>query len=246
MRVIIQAGGVGSRLRPYTTVVPKPLMPVGEMPILEIVIRQLARYGFKDITITVGHLAHLIRAFFGDGSAFGVSIDYMLEDRPLGTIGAVSMVERLTEPFIVMNGDLLTDINYKEFYDGHVASGAPMSVATYTKEVPISLGVIELDGDSRIIGFVEKPVKTFSVSMGVYVMDPEMLSHIPAGEYFGFDDLMAKAIRDGIPVRAVGFDGIWLDIGRHEDYDNATRVFEENRERLLGPDRPQELSGGRT
>ena len=234
MRAIIQAGGVGSRLRPYTTVVPKPLMPVAEMPILEVVVRQLARHGFADITITVGHLAHLIEAFFGDGSAFGVHIDYLLEDRPLGTIGAISMVPGLTEPFLVMNGDLLTDVDYGRFYAEHVASGAPMSIAVYDKEVPISLGVIEFDGEKRVVGFAEKPVKRFSVSMGVYAMSPEMLGHVPSGEHFGFDDLMAKVIREDIPVRAVEFDGIWLDIGRHEDYEGATRVFEENRARFLG------------
>ena len=233
MRVIIQAGGVGSRLRPYTTVVPKPLMPVAEMPILEIVIRQLAMHGFDHITITVGHLAHLIRAFFGDGAAFGVQVDYLIEDKPLGTIGAVRMVPDLTEPFIVMNGDLLTDIDYGAFYKEHVASGVPMSVAVYNKEVPISLGVIEFDGDRRITGFVEKPVKTFPVSMGVYAMSPEMLEHIPRGESFGFDDLMAKVIAEKIPIRAAEFKGIWLDIGRHEDYDDATRVFLANRHRFL-------------
>ena len=234
MRVVIQAGGIGSRLRPYTTVVPKPLMPVAEMPILEIVIRQLAMRGFDHITITVGHLAHLIRAFFGDGSAYGVQIDYLLEEEPLGTIGAVRMVPDLTEPFIVMNGDLLTDIDYGAFYEGHVASGVAMSVAVYNKEVPISLGVIEFDPDKRIMGFEEKPVKMFPVSMGVYAMSPEMLEQIPSGEHFGFDDLMAKVITEEIPVKAVEFDGIWLDIGRHEDYDNATRVFLANRHRFLG------------
>ncbi len=234
MRVIIQAGGVGSRLRPYTTVVPKPLMPVAEMPILEIVIRQLAMHGFDHITITVGHLAHLIRAFFGDGAAFGVHIDYLLEEQPLGTIGAVRMVPGLTEPFIVMNGDLLTDIDYGAFYKEHIASGVAMSVSVYNKEVPISLGVIEFDADRRIIGFEEKPVKTFLVSMGVYAMSPEMLEHIPPEEYFGFDDLIAKVIAEDIPVRAAEFDGLWLDIGRHEDYDSATRVFLANRHRFLG------------
>ena len=234
MRVVIQAGGVGSRLRPYTTVVPKPLMPVAEMPILEVVIRQLAGKGFTAITITVGHLAHLIQAFFGDGAKFGVNIDYVVEDKPLGTIGAVTVVPGLTEPFLVMNGDLLTDMDYRAFYEGHVASGAPMSVGVYNKEVPISLGVIEYDAHHRITGFAEKPVKRFSVSMGVYAMNPEMLEHIPSGEYYGFDDLMAHVIRANIAVRVVEFDGIWLDIGRHEDYEQATRIFEENRGRLVG------------
>ena len=233
MRAVIQAGGVGSRLRPYTTVVPKPLMPVAEMPILEVVIRQLAAHGFTDVTITVGHLAHLIQAFFGDGSKFGVEIDYMVEDKPLGTIGALSRVPRLDTPFLVMNGDLLTDIDYGHFLREHVESGAPMTVAVYNKQVPISLGVIEYDESYHITGFVEKPTKVFSVSMGVYAMSPEMLGHIPADTHFGFDDLMAGTQREGLAVRVAPFDGLWLDIGRHEDYEEATRVFEENRDRFL-------------
>jgi len=233
MRAVIQAGGVGSRLRPYTTVVPKPLMPVAEMPILEIVIRQLVAHGFTAITITVGHLAHLIRAFFGDGSAFGVDIDYVVEDKPLGTIGALSEVPGLDGPFLVMNGDLLTDIDYRRFLEEHVASGLPMTVAVYDKEVPISLGVIEYDTDRHITGFSEKPVKTFSVSMGVYAMDPEMLEHVPPRTHFGFDDLMDCVLRERLPVRVAPFCGLWLDIGRHEDYEAATRIFEENRDRFL-------------
>ncbi|MFO7900677.1 MAG: sugar phosphate nucleotidyltransferase [Planctomycetota bacterium] len=233
-RVVIQAGGVGSRLRPYTTVVPKPLMPVADMPILEIVIRQLAARGFTDVTITIGHLAHLIRSFFGDGSAFGAHIDYVVEDTPLGTIGPLTRVDRLDGPFLVMNGDLLTDIDYRRFMDGHVASDAPMTVAVCEKAVPISLGVIEFDGQRQVTGFQEKPVKTFSVSMGIYAMNREMLDHIPADTYFGFDDLMEQVIRREIPVRVAPFDGLWLDIGRHEDYEQASRVFEEHRDRFFG------------
>lgn len=233
MRAVIQAGGIGSRLRPYTTVVPKPLMPVAEMPILEIVMRQLAAHGFDHVTITIGHLAHLIRAFFGDGSKFGLLIDYVIEDKPLGTIGALSKVSGLTEPFLVMNGDLLTDIDYRQFYDSHVAWGGPMTVAVYNKEVPISLGVIEYDQERRIRGFAEKPVKTFSVSMGVYAMSPRMLQHIPPDTHFGFDDLMDCVLREDLAVRVAPFDGLWLDIGRHEDYEEATRIFEENRDRFL-------------
>ena len=234
MRAVIQAGGIVSRLRPYTTVVPKPLMPVAEMPILEIVIRQLRSHGFTHLTITVGHLAHLIEAFFGDGETFGVRIDYVREDKPLGTIGALSLVQGLDAPFLVMNGDLLTDIDYRAFYQDHAASDAPMTIAVYEKEVPISLGVIEYDKQRHITGFAEKPTKVFSVSMGVYAMDPAMLAHIPPETHFGFDDLMDCVLKRQLPVRVAPFSGLWLDIGRHEDYDEASRVFEENRERFLG------------
>jgi NDP-sugar pyrophosphorylase family protein len=238
MRVVIQAGGIGSRLRPYTTVVPKPLMPVAEMPILEIVVRQLRHFGCDHITITTGHLAHLIRAFFGDGSQFGVPIDYVREDKPLGTIGALTLVDGLDRPFLVMNGDLLTDIDYRDFYERHVASGTPLTVSVYNKVVPISLGVIEYDGDRRIRAFHEKPTKVFPVSMGIYAMAPSMLDHIPPDTHFGFDTLMECVFRENIPARADPFGGLWLDIGRHEDYDEATRVFEENRERFLPTEAP--------
>jgi NDP-sugar pyrophosphorylase family protein len=233
MRVVIQAGGIGSRLRPYTTVVPKPLMPVAEMPILEIVVRQLKHFGGDHITITTGHLAHLIRAFFGDGSAFGVPIDYVREDKPLGTIGALSLVDRLDRPFLVMNGDLLTDIDYAAFYRRHIESGSPLTVSVYNKVVPVSLGVIEYDDTQHIQAFHEKPTKVFPVSMGIYAMSPAMLEHIPADTHFGFDDLMDCVLRENLPARVDPFDGLWLDIGRHEDYEEATRVFEENRERFL-------------
>jgi NDP-sugar pyrophosphorylase family protein len=239
MKAVLQAGGLGSRLRPYTTVVPKPLMPVAEMPILEIVVRQLVQAGFTDITITVGHLAHLIEAFFGDGSTFGADIDYVLEDRPLGTIGAVSTVPELDEPFLVMNGDLLTDLDYGRFFETHRSSDVLMTVSVCRKEVPISLGVIDFDDQFRVTAFAEKPVKTYWVGMGIYAMSPQMLEHIPRGEYFGFDDLMERTIRNNLPVRVVPFDGLWLDIGRHEDYAEATRVLDENRERLLPHETPR-------
>jgi NDP-sugar pyrophosphorylase family protein len=203
------------------------------MPILEIVIRQLATRGFDRITITVGHLAHLIRAFFGDGAKFGVGVDYVIEDRPLGTIGALSRVEGLTEPFLVMNGDLLTDLDYAAFLREHVASGAPMTVSVYRKRVPLSLGVIQYDHNHRVTGFAEKPTEVFPVSMGIYGMSPEMLDHIPPDTYVGFDDLMARALDEDLPVRVAPFEGLWLDIGRHEDYEDATFVFEKHRGRLL-------------
>src|SRR5262245_60125052 len=166
-RVVIQAGGRGTRLYPYTTVLPKPLMPIGDAPILEIVVRQLVYHGFRDITITVGHLGHLIVAVLGDGSRWGARIEYAQEDQPRGTIGALSALERLDEPVLVMNGDLLTDFNFGAFMDAHRAGRAQLSVGVYHKRVPISLGVLDLDADGRAVGFREKPVLSFPCSMGI-------------------------------------------------------------------------------
>ena len=232
--VIIQAGGRGSRLRPYTSVLPKPLMPVGDTPILEIVIRQLARYGFNNLFITTGHLAHLVQAVFGDGSALGAHIAYAREDSPLGTIGPVRMVPRPDEPFIVMNGDLLTDIDYRELYQSHESSDALLTVATYQNRIPVSLGVVEFDEVRRIVAFREKPVLDFWASMGIYVFEPKLWDMIPLSAY-GFDNLMADMLRQGQVVQAFPWRGKWLDIGRPEDYERASDEFEEHRDLFLPP-----------
>ena len=232
-RVIIQAGGRGTRLQPYTTVLPKPLMPVLDYPILEIMIRQLVAQGFPRITITLGHLGHLIMAVVGDGRQWGADVDYVREDQPRGTIGAITLVKELDQPFLVMNGDLLTDFDYQAFARNHVASGAQLSVGIYHKEVAISLGVFELATDQRIVGFREKPTLFFPCSMGIYAMNPALLELIPKGENFGFDDLMVLCLSRNIRVCAHPFNGLWLDIGRPEDYADATRLFHEHRARLL-------------
>jgi NDP-mannose synthase len=231
-RVVIQAGGKGTRLQPYTAVLPKPLLPIADYPILEIVVRQLVRYGFDDITITVGHLGHLIVAVLGDGSRLGARIDYLWEDRPRGTIGALSQLKDLDQPLLVMNGDLLTDFDYREFMDRHQTEGTSLSVGVYKKQVPISLGVLDVDENSLAIGFREKPILSFTCSMGIYAFEPELLHLIPRAGIYGFDDLMATCLSEGIAVRAHPFEGIWLDIGRPEDYARASKLFVRHRHRL--------------
>jgi len=231
--VIILAGGKGTRLAPYTTVLPKPLMPVGDMPILEIVLHQLKYYGFRKIAISVGHLAGLIRAFFGDGSNWQMDIRYVVEEKPLGTIGPLRLVGSLDKPFIVMNGDLLTDINFASLYEYHLQGEQKATVATTMKNVQVSLGVLDTDGDRRLIGFREKPVITYSASMGIYVYDPAILERIPPQTYFGFDNLMLDMLAGGQAVRTYPFDGMWLDIGRPEDYENASEEFRKHRKRFL-------------
>jgi len=231
--VVILAGGKGTRLAPYTTVLPKPLMPVLDMPILEIVLRQLKHYGFRNVVISVGHLAELIRAFFGDGSKWQMNIRYVIEDKPLGTIGPLKLIDGLDKPFIVMNGDLLTDINFSELYRYHQQGQQKATVATTTKQVQISLGVLDTDPDRRLTGFREKPTHTYMASMGIYVYDPSIVGLIPADTHYGFDNLMLDMLASDRMVRIYPFDGLWLDIGRHEDYERASSDFERHRARFL-------------
>jgi NDP-sugar pyrophosphorylase family protein len=231
--VVIQAGGKGTRLYPYTAVLPKPLMPVGEMPVLEIVVRQLVHYGFDHLYVTTGHLAHLIEAFFGDGSSWDASITYVREDSPLGTIGPIRKIPRPAEPFIVMNGDLLTDINFRALYQHHLASDTLLTVAVYQGTVPVSLGVVEYNDDRRIVGFREKPSLSFWASMGIYIFSPELWDSIPQHTYYGFDRLMEDMLAHGMVATVFPWDGLWLDIGRPEDYERATEEFETHKDLLL-------------
>ena len=232
MRAVILAGGKGTRLAPYTVAFPKPLMPIGELPILEIVVRQLHYYGFRRITMAVGHLAELIQAFFGDGSKFGLAIDYSREDRPLGTAGPLHLIPDLDETFLVMNGDLLTDLNYGQLMRWHSEQENDATIGVYEKKVSIDLGVLERDGDNRIVDYKEKPTLTYEVSMGVYVFSKSVLQYLPRG-HFEFPNLVLELIRRGRPIRGYRFQGLWLDIGREEDYAKAVETFEAERAKLL-------------
>lgn len=230
---VILAGGKGTRLAPYTTVLPKPLMPVTDWPILEIVIRQLRYYGIRNVVISVGYLAELIRVFVGDGSRWDMNIRYVIEDKPLGTIGPLQLIEGLDKPFIVMNGDLLTDINYAELYDYHIQGPQEATVAVVEKKIQVSLGVLDTDSDRNLVGFREKPTHTYQASMGIYVYDPSILDLIPHDTHYGFDNLMLDMLAQNRTVRVYPFDGLWLDIGRHEDYALASEMFELHRQRFL-------------
>lgn len=234
MHAVILAGGKGSRLRPYTTTLPKPLMPIGDdCSILEIVLRQLARHGFVSVTVAIGHLGQLIQALVGDGSQWGLEVDYATEDQPLGTIGPVLQVlDRLPDEFLVMNGDILTDLDYAQLLESHRESRAPITVATYAREVNIDFGVLET-ADRTIIGFTEKPTLSYTVSMGVYAISKATLRRYPAGQAFGFDDLMEDLLERGEAPGSFPFDGYWLDIGRPDDYDRANAEFERMRPQLL-------------
>jgi NDP-mannose synthase len=239
-RAVVLAGGLGTRLRPYTTVLPKPLMPVGDRPILDVIVRQLRRHGFERLTIVTGHLAELIEAFFGSGERFGIAIDYYREDTPLGTVGALSLLEGLEGDFLVMNGDVLTDLDFARFLDSHRSSGVAATIAAHTRDVQVSLGVLQFeegDDTDRLTGYVEKPTYHYEVSMGVYAFSPRVLPFIERGRRLDFPDLILRLLDAGETVRAIRSEAYWLDIGRHDDYETAIDEFERLRPRFL-PDEP--------
>jgi NDP-sugar pyrophosphorylase family protein len=222
MKAVILAGGKGTRLKPYTSVIPKPLVPVGEKAILEILTGRLKKSGVDEIYICLNHFAGIIKAYFGDGSKFGIRIHYSEEDQPLGTVAPIKLIPDLPENFLVMNGDLLTDMDFGELFDYHLHYGAQLTVSTYQRKNKIDFGVIEVDPlKQEATGFREKPEYTFDVSMGVYVMSRQVLQFIPENKPFGFDDLMLTLLEKKQPVKIFPYSGYWLDIGRPDDYEKA-------------------------
>ncbi len=233
VRVVILAGGKGTRLKPYTTVFPKPLMPIGDMPILEVVFRQLKYFGFRKITLSVNHLADLIQAFFGDGSKVGLDIDYCMEDQPLGTAGSISLVNNLTDPFLVMNGDLLTTLDYGAMARHHIASKAVATIGVFRREVKIDFGVLELGQKGDLLAYKEKPCFEFLVSMGVNVFSKSALEFIPYAKYLDIPTLMMNLKNAGKSVMTYRSDCEWLDIGRPDDYEDAISLFEKSKKKYL-------------
>lgn len=232
-RAIILAGGKGTRLKPYTVVLPKPLMPIGDFPILEVIIRQLAFHGFDHVTLTVSHQADIIKAYFGDGSKWNIKIDYSLEEKPLSTMGPLSLIKDLPEKFLVMNGDILTDLNFSELYDYHVANKNTFTVSSYVRETVNLYGVLDVDANGKLFGFREKPITTFEVSMGIYMLSKNVMSYIKYNETYGFDTLMLDMIKSGKPASVKKFNGYWLDIGRPDDYMQAIDEFEQKKSIFL-------------
>jgi NDP-sugar pyrophosphorylase family protein len=232
MRAVVLAGGTGTRLRPYTTVLPKPLVPIGEQPILELVIRQLARSGFDHIDMCVGHLGELIRSYFAESQSVpeGVSLAYHWEDEPLGTAGALRQVQGLDKPFLVMNGDILTELDYRELMRYHAEQDAALTIATHDKTVKLELGVIESE-DTVVTGYVEKPTLAYEVSMGIYAYHPRALEHMPAGR-FDFPDLVLKLVAAGEKVSIYRFKGMWYDIGTADEHEKAAAAYADNAERF--------------
>jgi NDP-sugar pyrophosphorylase family protein len=234
MHAVILAGGKGVRLRPYTTALPKPLVPIGDShAILEIVLRQLAGAGFQRCTIAIGHLGNIIRAYVGDGSQWGLDVDYVTEDSPLGTMGPLlTMLGQLPEHFLVMNGDVLTDLDFAAVLGRHRETGAPLTIATYARTVNIDFGVLSTD-DGRVVAFTEKPSMDYRVSMGVYGVSRSTLTRYTPGLPLGFDEVVLDLLAAGEEPRAFDFDGYWLDIGRPDDYDRANAEFSSRRGLLL-------------
>lgn len=233
MRVIILAGGKGVRLQPYTSVLPKPLMPIDNYPILEIVLKQLKKSGFDEITISVGHLASLIRAYFGIGEKFGLQIKYSEEEIPLGTAGPLSLIKDLDENFLLMNGDLLTNLDYKDMFVNHIKSESIATIAICKRKVPISLGIIELDKNKIVTNYIEKPNLTNYVSMGIYVFKIDILKYINRNKYMNLPDLIKILIEKKEKINSYIFRGKWLDIGRPEDYKEAVDIFKKNHKLFL-------------
>ncbi|TFH65338.1 MAG: nucleotidyltransferase family protein [Candidatus Zixiibacteriota bacterium] len=242
MRAVILAGGQGARLHPYATILPKPLMPVGNYPIAEIIVRQLRYYGIENITFAVGYLHHLIEAYFGDGSRWGVKIDYLYEERPLGTAGPLARLEKFDEPLLVLNGDILTDLNFADFYQAHLLSEKDITIASFTKRINIDLGVIKTNAATAVVDYIEKPQHSFQVSMGVHVFSPTIVHFIPEDRHFDFPDLVRALISAHRRVEVYSHEGLWLDIGNTEDYFNATDVLERHRFVLLPAPAPSMIT----
>jgi NDP-sugar pyrophosphorylase family protein len=236
MHAVILAGGKGTRLRPYTTSLPKPLVPIGEeFSILEIVLRQLRRTGFKRVTIAIGHLGQLIRAYVGDGERWGLEVDYAVEESPLGTIGPLlTILDRLPDHFLVTNGDVLTDLDFGGLLQDHIACDSPLTIATCNRRVKIDFGVLEIDVDRGTVHrFTEKPTFDYRVSMGIYGKSKATLESYTPGLPFGFDELVLSLLENGRQPRSYEFDGYWLDIGRPDDYERANEEFPATRHVLL-------------
>ncbi len=238
MKAVVLAGGKGTRLAPYTRIIPKPMMPIGDKAILEIMLQQMRRAGITEVVLTVGHLAGLMRAFFQDGSHLGLHICYSIEEHPLGTAGPLSLITDLTDTFMVCNGDVLTTLNMAELIEFHRRNRGVATIASHMRQVQIDLGVIQTDGDHAIIGYQEKPVMKYLVSMGIYLFEPVVLDYIPKGEYLDFPDLILKLVADQKKVVAYPFNGYWEDLGRPDDYEQANIDFEKMRSQFLPEEEP--------
>ncbi len=234
MKAVVLAGGKGTRLAPYTKILPKPLMPIGDMPILEVLLRQMRRAGIDEVVLTVGHLAELIRTFFRDGEQLGMKIRYSFEEQPLGTAGPLSLVDGLDDTFIVANGDVLTTLDFQELIDYHRGHNAIATIASHSRNIRVDLGVIQTDSNCRIVGYTEKPTYDFYVSMGVYIFEPRVLSYIEYNKRLDLPDLVLNLVAAGEKVMSYPFNGYWMDLGRISDYEQAVNDFEKIKPQLLG------------
>jgi NDP-sugar pyrophosphorylase family protein len=236
MKAIVLAGGKGARLSPYSRILPKPLVPIGDMPILEVLLRQMKRAGIEEVILTVGHLADLLCSFFQDGSRFGVHISYSREEFPLGTAGPLALIKNLNETFLVTNGDVLTTMPLSDLIHFHETQKAAATIAMHQRKVNRDLGVIQCDGDHKVVGYVEKPTFDYLVSMGIYVFEPRVLTYIPNNQYLDFPDLVHTLLKADEKVLGFPYDGYWQDLGRSDDYERAAQDFETMRTQFLPED----------
>lgn len=238
LRAVVLAGGLGTRLAPYTMVFPKPLVPLGDMPILEIVLRQLRWYGVETAYISVGHLAPLVEAYFlTRGPYDGMEIAYLRETKPLGTAGALALLDDDGDDLLVCNGDILTTLNFAGIVDYHREQEAALTIGVHTKTVQVDLGVLGIDADGRVTEYKEKPTSSYECSMGVYVYSPAALAMIEPDRRLDFPDLVLRLLDSGDKVVAYRSECYWKDIGRHEDYERAAQDFVEMRLQLLPDER---------
>lgn len=236
MDAVILAGGRGTRLKPFTMTIPKPLLPLGDVPIVEVVIRQLAAAGFGRVVLTLGHMAPVFSLLLGDGKRLGVTIEYCYENSPLGTAGPLRLIEHLSDPFLVMNGDLLTTLDFRDMVERHRASGAAATIATSQRQVHVDYGVVETDDGGRLAAYREKPTIGYQVSMGINVLSREAISFIPEDGPFDMPSLMLRLAEAGRTVACHATTCYWQDIGRFDDYQRASEDFTADPSRFLaGP-----------
>ena len=228
MKAVILAGGLGTRLRPFTEVIPKPLLPIGEKAVLEIQIEHFKSFGFDEIILATNYKSDYIEKFFGDGSRYGVDLTISKEEKPLGTVGPLTLLkDRLTEPFVVMNGDVLTALDFARFYDFAGSQDSLLTIAIKKMITPFAFGDIYFEGD-RVTGIEEKPDLINFILAGIYVMRPGIFDLIPDGEYFGMDRLIKLMLKDGLPVAKYEMMEYWLDIGRVDDYEKAQDIYKDH------------------
>lgn len=227
-QAVILCGGVGSRLAPYTTVLPKPLMPIGNEAIISILIRQLKRDGFDHIILASGYLGELMESYLGNGERYGLTIEYSREEQPLGTAGPLTLIKNLEDQFLMVNGDTLCTLDFAAFAGRHKERGSVATIGTYKKSVRIDLGVLHFDDDLFLKEYIEKPEYSFDISMGIYVLNRSVVHSIPRNERFDLPDLMRTLIAHDLPVSGYRLQGMWYDIGRVEDYKEAQEAYEKN------------------
>jgi NDP-sugar pyrophosphorylase family protein len=228
LKAVILAGGLGNRLKPFTEVIPKPLLPIGEKAVLEIQIERFKKFGFDEIYLATNYKSDYIENFLGDGSRYGVKLIISREEKPLGTAGPLKLLkQKLDDPFIVMNGDILSLINFSEFYDFSIKQNTSLTVSIKKIVTPYAFGNIFFDGD-RVTDIDEKPdIVTFALA-GIYFMKPEIFRYIPDNEYYGIDTLMKNMLSKKIPITKYELNSYWLDIGQLADYETAKEIYQKH------------------